>query len=137
MKLFRRGISEEMLRVYRDEKINNPTYAEIQAMWCLKKLRYKYRFQQIVGHYILDFVGVDYNFVLEVDGYTHDGKEEKDDKRDEMLSNHGLEAYRIANEDVKEKNLEEYHFKFVGSEYMKTRLNKINEEYGNYQFIVR
>jgi len=58
--------------------------------------------QRIIGNYIVDFCCIDTGVVIEIDGSSHDGKENYDFHRDEYIKNMGLEIIRI--EDWKIKN---------------------------------
>ncbi|MDR0327266.1 MAG: DUF559 domain-containing protein [Planctomycetaceae bacterium] len=61
--------------------------------------------QKIIGNYIVDFYCADCNVVIEIDGDSHDRKQEEDTRRDEFLKNLGLHVIRIADVDVR-KNIE-------------------------------
>lgn len=61
---------------------------------------FKFRRQQIVGRYILDFVCFEKKLAIEVDGGQHDTEKEKDCKRDHWLNSQGFEVLRFWNCDV-------------------------------------
>ena len=65
---------------------------------------YKFRRQFPVPPYIVDFVCLSHQFVVEVDGATHgDAREiEYDGKRTDFLRVQGFEVYRVNNADVYE-----------------------------------
>jgi len=67
----------------------------------------KFRRQQPIGDYIVDFVCLENRLVIEVDGGQHGKDEEKkrDEARDEWLRDNGYEVLRFCNRDVM-KNLE-------------------------------
>ncbi len=71
----------------------NPTEAE-RSLW--KELRfrqiggYKFRRQQPLGDYIVDFVCFEKRLVVEVDGGQHSEQIEHDFKRDEWLKAQGF-----------------------------------------------
>lgn len=73
----------------------NATHAE-RLLW--KHLRgrqlhgYQFMRQKPIGNYIVDFFCPKLNFVIEVDGITHDGKKEYDEKRENRLREKGLEV---------------------------------------------
>ena len=56
--------------------------------------------QKIIGNYIVDFYCVNCRAVIEIDGISHDGKPEYDQKRDIFLQGLGLTVIHIPAEDV-------------------------------------
>ncbi len=81
--------------------------AEVLFWEQVKNKRFKnYDFdrQKIIGNYIVDFFCVNCNVVIEIDGGSHEYKQEEDIERDEFLSELGLEVIRIADKDVR-KNM--------------------------------
>jgi very-short-patch-repair endonuclease/restriction endonuclease S subunit len=60
--------------------------------------------QKIVGNYIVDFYCPNRRVVVEIDGSSHDDKEEYDQERDVFLESLGLGVIHITDTDVK-KNL--------------------------------
>ncbi len=56
--------------------------------------------QKIVGNYIVDFFIKDIGVVVEIDGSSHDDKQEYDENRDAYLKSLGLRVYHIRAEDV-------------------------------------
>ena len=60
--------------------------------------------QRIIGNYIVDFYVKTLGLVVEIDGSSHDHKQEYDAKRQAFLENLGLNVYRIPDSDIK-KNL--------------------------------
>lgn len=57
--------------------------------------------QRIIGNYIVDFYVKSLGIVIEIDGSSHDFKEEYDDKRVEFLESLDLKVIRIADSRVK------------------------------------
>jgi very-short-patch-repair endonuclease len=57
--------------------------------------------QKIVGNYIVDFYCPNYQVVVEVDGSSHDNKQEYDAQRDEYLNSLGLTVIHIKVQDIK------------------------------------
>ncbi len=57
--------------------------------------------QKIIGHYIVDFYCAQQRVVIEVDGSSHDDKQEYDAERDAYLSGLGLMVIHISDSDVK------------------------------------
>jgi very-short-patch-repair endonuclease len=70
--------------------------------------------QRIIGSFIVDFYVKSLGLIVEIDGSSHDGKEEYDTMREEFLINLGLNVYRISDFRVKHdldnvmKELENY-----------------------------
>lgn len=56
--------------------------------------------QKIIGNYIVDFFCAEKGVVIEVDGRSHDEKQEDDANRDEYLISLGLEVIRLQVRDV-------------------------------------
>ena len=56
--------------------------------------------QKIIGNYIVDFYCAEKATVIEVDGFSHNEKQTKDNNRDLFLSNLGLKVIRILAKDV-------------------------------------
>ncbi|MCX6147271.1 MAG: DUF559 domain-containing protein [Candidatus Kapabacteria bacterium] len=57
--------------------------------------------QKIIGNYIVDFYCSNTNTVVEIDGSSHDDKQEYDAERDAFLIGLGLEVIHISDIDVK------------------------------------
>jgi very-short-patch-repair endonuclease len=57
--------------------------------------------QKIIGNYIVDFYCAEKEFVLEIDGSSHDNKVEYDALRDAFLTGLGLTVIHILDIDVK------------------------------------
>jgi very-short-patch-repair endonuclease len=57
--------------------------------------------QKVIGNYIVDFICEDRNFVIEIDGFTHDDKVKQDAERDRYFEELGLEVLHILDGDVK------------------------------------
>ena len=82
----------------------NPTEAE-SAMWEMlkaKNLDAKFRRQHIIGDYIVDFVCLDKQLVIEIDGGYHSTPEQKelDKQRTDFLQSKGFSVLRFTNEEV-------------------------------------
>ena len=58
--------------------------------------------QRVVGPYICDFVSIDGNLIVEVDGSQHflETGQVRDKKRDEYLKSLGFKVLRFSNRDV-------------------------------------
>ena len=59
--------------------------------------------QKIIGNYIVDFFCAERAFVLEIDGDSHEGREDYDFQRDAYMGSLGLIVLRIRCEDVLER----------------------------------
>lgn len=94
---------------YQVEHRNNPTYAENQFYWAVRrhqgfdsevwntgefKLQYKF------GFFILDAVFPKLGLVVEIDGYSHLGREDYDAWRTAFIEACGLQVIRFVNEEV-------------------------------------
>ena len=60
----------------------------------------KFRRQQPIGPYIVDFFCPTARLVIELDGVTHETKEEQDATRQRWLESQGLRVIRFANAEV-------------------------------------
>ncbi len=93
----------EIAREFRKE----PTTGE-KILWNAlrgKKLEgIKFRRQQPIGYFVVDFYNSTYRLVIEVDGPIHEDQVEADKARQEILEALGLVVLRIKTE-VVEKNL--------------------------------
>ena len=81
----------------------NSTEAE-KILWQRLKNKqlegFKFRRQQIIGRYIVDFVNFERKLVIELDGSQHAVEKEKDWKRDHWLQAQGFEVLRYWNNEV-------------------------------------
>ncbi|MFN6536423.1 MAG: endonuclease domain-containing protein [Nostoc sp. EkiNYC01] len=83
-----------------------PTPAE-KLLW--QRLRhkqllgFKFRRQQTIDRFIVDFYCSEARLVVEVDGEIHDYSKEEDGIRQEFLESLGLRVVRFRNEDVVER----------------------------------
>ncbi len=92
------------LKVRRRSLRNNQTNAE-KELWTLlrrSQLGYKFRRQQSIGPYIVDFYCPELKLVVEVDGSVHgeDVQRKKDLIRSAFLAEHGLRIIRYRNDQV-------------------------------------
>ncbi|MBE0571997.1 MAG: endonuclease domain-containing protein [Ignavibacteriaceae bacterium] len=78
-----------------NEMRNNSTKGEIK-FWCelLRKRQSGYQFyrQKILYHYIVDFYCPKLKLVIEIDGTSHDDKQDYDKHRDKILEPYGLKV---------------------------------------------
>jgi very-short-patch-repair endonuclease len=63
---------------------------------------YRFRRQQPIGPYVVDFVCLARKLVIELDGQHHSGPEGRDGRRDEWLRRHGYTVLRFTNLQVKQ-----------------------------------
>lgn len=116
------------LRQRRTQLLNNRTIFELNAARFLKKLGIPFIMQQIIYPYIVDFVGTDHNFILELDGTSHDETDEYDDRRSQYLEERGFNVYRLENHEVNVKSIQEIidQVPYVGSVHMRQLIYKAN-----------
>ena len=57
--------------------------------------------QKIIGNYIVDFYVKSLGLAIEIDGWSHDFKQEYDKKRQSDLESYGVKVFRISNHDIK------------------------------------
>lgn len=57
--------------------------------------------QRIIGNYIVDFYVKTLGLVVEIDGQSHEQKEEYDAIRNDYLENLGLQIFRVTDLEVK------------------------------------
>src|SRR5882757_9849936 len=60
----------------------------------------KFARQVVIGPFIADFVARSHNLIIEVDGDTHGGNEERDARRTAWLEEQGYRVIRFTNLDV-------------------------------------
>ena len=81
----------------------NPTESE-QALWKHLRMRqldgYKFRRQQPIGQYIVDFVSFEGRVVVELDGGQHSQQMDYDSKRTAWLEDQGYRVLRFWNNQV-------------------------------------
>jgi 5-methyltetrahydrofolate--homocysteine methyltransferase len=88
---------------------------------------YKFRRQHIIDQYIVDFVCLKANLIIEVDGKFHDeeAQKEKDASRTEILQSYGFKVIRFTNEDVL-TNLDSV-LHTISEELQKSKNNSISD----------
>ncbi|MBI4669218.1 MAG: endonuclease domain-containing protein [Elusimicrobia bacterium] len=81
----------------------NLTDAE-QKLWRFLRLRqmegWKFRRQQPIGQYIVDFVCNEKKLIIEIDGGQHTERQNYDQKRTEWLESQGFKVLRFWNNQV-------------------------------------
>lgn len=98
--------NRKYLKGFRKELRNNPTKAETKLWQALRKNRLenrKFRRQQSIENYIVDFYCATEKLIIEVDGKVHDNfiNNEYDYKRTERLKQLGYNVIRFTNEEIK------------------------------------
>jgi adenine-specific DNA-methyltransferase len=84
------------------EHRKNPTPSESLLWEALRggKLGRKFRRQQPIGSFIVDFYCAEERLVVEVDGKIHDGQQREDAERQAALESLDLRFLRVSHEDV-------------------------------------
>lgn len=94
----------KLLRELQKENKKNSTEAESILWECLrnKKLDTKFRRQHIIDEFIVDFICLEKNLVLEIDGGYHNTIEQKeaDALRTQILNEAGFKVVRFTNEQI-------------------------------------
>lgn len=87
---------------------NNPTSAE-RTLWLHLRGNQlagcKFRRQQPIGPFIVDFYSSKLKLAIELDGESHDERIEADARRQKYLGQAGISVLRFLNEDIR-NNLE-------------------------------
>ena len=88
------GFSEDLRR--------RATNAEKRMKRILTEMNVEYRFQHVVGQFILDFYLMSLTLGVEIDGGYHltDEQKAKDDKRQKRLDKLGIKVIRFTNEET-------------------------------------
>ncbi|WP_407556710.1 DUF559 domain-containing protein [Winogradskyella sp. 4-2091] len=93
-----------LMKTFQQENKKNSTEAERILRECLraKKLDFKFRRQHIIDEFIVDFVNLEKNLVIEVDGGYHNSlqQQEVDEIRTLILKDLGFKVIRFSNEQV-------------------------------------
>ena len=86
-----------------------PTTAEKLAWEMLRGRRclgLKFRRQQALHGFIVDFYCAEHRLAIELDGGIHKAKTQEDQARDDALAQDDITVLRIPNEDLSEETLE-------------------------------
>ncbi len=97
--------NNQTFKILRRGLRNGPTTVE-RTLWKNIKnsqLGHKFRRQQGIGPYIVDFYCPEKSIIVELDGWIHgeEGHEEKDQKRQVFLEQQGFTVVRYRNEQIK------------------------------------
>lgn len=97
----RRGSQQQRAR---SKQLRRDLTGPERGLWHLLRGRQlagmKFRRQQVIGPYIVDFYCAQAHLVIEVDGESHVGRGNSDAARDSYLESHGLRVLRVTNDDV-------------------------------------
>lgn len=104
--LLRRKRKYDLKLVARSKRLRNePTPAE-QILWqYLRRSQlqgYKFRRQQPIGPFIVDFYCASLKLAIELDGSSHEGKEGYDGFRESGIEGRGVRVIRFLNSEVME-----------------------------------
>lgn len=80
----------------------SPTQAEDFLWQHLRRnsLGSRFRRQHVVDHFIVDFINIKNNLIVEVDGGVHNNLKERDYERSKIFENLGFKVLRFTNEQV-------------------------------------
>ena len=86
----------------RKELRKSPTPQELKLWFYLKggKLNFKFRRQQGIGPYIVDFYCKKQNLAIEIDGAQHTEAKEYDKERTEYMETLGIKVLRFWNSEI-------------------------------------
>ena len=88
------------LQVYARQNRRKPTSAEKEFFKCLQRARIRFKTQQPVGNFIVDFMLKDRKVIVEIDGGYHASRVDYDLRRTEFLESVGYRVLRLKNEEV-------------------------------------
>jgi len=86
------------------EKRNNSTLGEVliwKNLLSKRKTGYQFNRQFPIDNYIVDFISRELKLIIEIDGYSHQFKHEKDIERDEKLQKLGYSVIRFSEKTVR------------------------------------
>jgi very-short-patch-repair endonuclease len=93
------------LKAFSQDLRNKSTLGEV-LLWkelrASKMMGYKFNRQKPLANYIVDFYCKSLNLVIEVDGTSHDDKQEEDRIRDERLNKMGLVVLRLNEYEIRD-----------------------------------
>jgi very-short-patch-repair endonuclease len=87
------------LKQTRQDLRKNSTPQE-QILWHMlrrKNFTYKFKRQHGIGNFIVDFYVKTLGLIVEIDGESHNDKEEYDKKREDYLESLGLKIFKTTN----------------------------------------
>ena len=83
---------------YQSSPFEHMLWRELRLLY--KRTGIKFRRQQPISPYIADFACMKAKLIIELDGHSHDTRQEYDRKRDAYLRQLGFEVLRFDNNDV-------------------------------------
>lgn len=86
---------KELARKHRKDSTKAEIILWSEVLRAKKFHGYQFNRQFCIGDYIVDFISRKLKLIIEVDGYSHNFKYEKDKLRDEQLSELGYAVVRI------------------------------------------
>ena len=96
---------DKRLTEFARQNRRDPTWAEamIWADLRSRQLGYKFRRQQPIGRFIVDFVCFEKRVIVELDGWSHHLEQTwvRDDERHRWLESEGYSVLRFNDEDVR------------------------------------
>jgi very-short-patch-repair endonuclease len=95
-------VDPELLRRAKEMR-HEPAPAEQKLWWCLRDRRlngFKFRRQYPVRGYVADYYCAEAGLIVELDGDSHEGREEYDARRTDALIQEGFRVVRFVNTDV-------------------------------------
>jgi very-short-patch-repair endonuclease len=96
--------AQRRARTYRARQLRGRETAAERLLWELLRGRglagLKFRRQHPLGPFVVDFFSEELGLVVEIDGESHRGREEYDDRRSAVLEAAGLVVLRFSNEEV-------------------------------------
>ena len=94
------------LIVQRARKLRREATVPERLLWAVLRGRrlggLRFRRQHPIGPYVVDFYCHQARLVVEVDGMSHEDKQEQDAQREMYLREQGLHVFRVTNSDVNE-----------------------------------
>ncbi|RYG64484.1 DUF559 domain-containing protein [bacterium] len=93
---------ENIQRARELRQTQTPAEAKLWKLLRDRRLEgYKFRRQHSIDRFYADFACVQSKLIVELDGNSHDGREERDSARDEFLKEQGWQTLRIRNADLR------------------------------------
>jgi very-short-patch-repair endonuclease len=90
----------------RARKLRHKATPPEQMLWSVLRGRrlggLKFRRQEMIGEYIVDFCCRERSLIVELDGMSHEDKQSPDAVRDAWLRRQGYRVFRVTNWDVTE-----------------------------------
>lgn len=96
-------MKKKILILFAKELRKNSTDAEKKLWECLRRKNInglKFRRQEPIGNFIVDFVCYEKKLAIEIDGIQHLNQKYYDKDRDNWLKSNGFSVLRFGNDDV-------------------------------------